>query len=587
MTKRRDSSPKGTFLRRLSERQTDPSGRRWLYVPYDQVTDAIGPLSKEDPRELGIVLVENPWKARRRPYHRQKIALIIANLRHFALEQAARGVAVCHVVTPAKRYASALLPLARELGPIRMMRPAERELRVDLAPLIKSGLIVEIPHEGWMTTLDQFRRSRTRGTPIWKMDSFYRLVRQETGILMEQGKPVGGKFSYDAENRRPWKGTPALPTPITFEEDEIKTEVAEMIDRHFSDHPGSLDLKSLPVTQRDADNLWAWAKSEAIPSFGPFEDAMSRSSNSLFHTRLSSLMNIGRLLPADLVRQAAGLPIDLPSKEGFIRQILGWREFVHHVHEETDGFRQNPIPSSPRWPARLQPGDAGYRHWSGRAWPTSIEKEIDGGAEPTFLGTGSPIPPAYWGKESGLACLDQVVKDVWREGYSHHITRLMVLANIAALLDFSARELTDWFWVAYTDAYDWVVEPNVLAMGTFSVGPVMTTKPYVSGSAYIDRMSDYCSACAFDPKKTCPITRLYWSYLLRHRDRLRSNPRLSLPLASAEKRSSQDQSRDEKVFLLVQETLARGDKLSPGHFVAVESLTSPAKGTSAGKKSKS
>ncbi len=561
------------FLKALADRQSDPAGRQWIYVPYDQVTDQIGPLAKEDPRQLGIVLIENPWKAKRRPYHRQKIALVIANLRQFALEQAARGVAVRHVVARTGRYANALEEVARQLGPLRMMVPAERELRVDLAPLVERGLLTLLPHEGWLTTADQFHRSATRGLPIWKMDSFYRLVRRETGILMEGGKPVGGKYSFDTENRKRWTGSPTPPIEPTFPTDPIKVEVEEMIETHFASHPGKLDLEHLPTTAKDAETLWLWAKQEALPHFGPFEDAMSQSSRTLFHTRLSSLINVHRLTPARVVGEACDLPIDLASKEGFIRQILGWREFVKHVHEATDGFRQNPLAPNQPWAVERTPLDAGYSLWRDSSWESSTgSDDPDGGATPNFLESSNRLPTAYWDAKSGLACLDQVVRDVWEEGYSHHITRLMVLANIASLLDVSPRELTDWFWVAYTDAYDWVVEPNVLGMGTFAIGPVMTTKPYIAGSAYIDRMSDYCSRCAFDPKKNCPLTRLYWAYLERHQQALAGNPRLSLPLKNTTHRADIEKRKDREVFRIVTKKLDIGQALSPADFVSLDTL---------------
>jgi deoxyribodipyrimidine photolyase-related protein len=162
-----------------------------------------------------------------------------------------------------------------------------------------------------------------------------------------------------------------------------------------------------------------------------------------------------------------------------------------------------------------------------------------------------------------------VVADVWEEGYSHHITRLMVLSNIATLLDISPRELTDWFWVAYTDAFDWVVEPNVLGMGTYALGDLMTTKPYISGAAYINKMSDYCGGCAFNPKTNCPLTRLYWAFLQRHRDELASNMRMKLPLSSSAKRSHTDQSADAQVFEAINAQLAAAKRLSPETLASV------------------
>ncbi|MEK7728477.1 MAG: cryptochrome/photolyase family protein [candidate division KSB1 bacterium] len=546
------------FRKELATRASDPSNRRWLFVPYDQLTDAIGPLAREAAQSLGLVLVESAWKAARRPYHKQKLALVLANMRRFALEQAERGVAIKYVFTR-DSYRAALAPLVQELGAIRVMQPAEYELRVDLQPLIASGGLQIIPHEGWLTTPEQFRASMKN--PPWRMDAFYRHVRRATGVLMENGKPVGGKFSFDADNRQPWKGEPAAPIPPTFSIDPLKAEVGALIEKNFAPHPGVLHLEQLPCTLAEAETLWQWAKKNCLPLFGPYEDAMSTASRGLFHTRLSALMNLHRLLPARVVAEVEKMNLPLASKEGFIRQVLGWREFVRHVHEATQGFRK--LPSSEVSCAK-QVGDGGYARWAKKSWPVSSAlRELDGGAKLAALGENTPLPPAYWGARSGLACLDHVVKTVWEEGYSHHITRLMVLANIATLLDVSPRELTDWFGAAYTDAYDWVVEPNVLGMGTFALGDFITTKPYISGAAYIHRMSDYCAHCAFDPKKNCPLTNLYWAKLARHEQTLAPNQRMKLALASMRKRPAGQRERDQKIFEQMRKRLIAGEVVTP------------------------
>ncbi len=537
------------------------SRRTWLFVPYDQLSDRIGPLSTQQPEDLGIVLVENPGKAARRPYHRQKIALVLANLRHFAIEQAERGVAVRHVVHPGN-YADALRPLAEELGPLQVMEPAERELRVDLAPLVDEALLEIVPHTGWLTTEDQFQRHRRH--PPWRMDAFYKLVRQETGILMDGDEPLGGKFSFDTENREPWKGEPPAASPPTFEADAITLEVCELVERAFPGHPGRIDPAALPASKAQAIALWRWARQQCLEHFGTYEDAMSAASTTLFHTRLSSLLHLHRLLPREVLEDVVAMDLPLNSKEGFVRQLLGWREFMRHVHRETDGFRSLPGRDGTRTTIRPREaaGDGGFARWKGADWPAE-GTEGWGGAAPSRLESRRGVPPALWGTPSGLHCLDTVVASVWDEAYSHHITRLMVVANLGTLLDWDPRELTDWFWCAYTDAYDWVVEPNVLGMGTFAVGDLFTTKPYVSGAAYIDRMSDYCDDCAFHPKKSCPITRLYWAFLNRHRDQLEGNPRLTMPLRTAERRSENDRSRDEATFDVVSRTLARGGRITP------------------------
>ncbi|MFK7894443.1 MAG: cryptochrome/photolyase family protein [Myxococcota bacterium] len=510
----------------------EESDRHWVYVPYDQLTDQVGPLAAFPPEAIGIVLVETLWKPRQRPYHKQKLALVLASMRHFALEQADRGVHVDYRFGE-DCYSVMLEDVVRKRGPLQMMEAAEYELRQDLQPMVDAGQIEVVPNETWFTTRNQFEKAFAGGKS-WRMDRFYREVRRDADLLMEEGKPVGGKFSFDAENRKRWPGEPAAPAIPSFPLDSIKEEVVELVDALFADHPGVLDAHQVPATQADAEQLWAWALRECLPVFGPFEDAMSKSEANLFHTRISAVMNNGRLLPKRVVADVAALEIPLASQEGFIRQVIGWREFMRHVHFATDGFR--------------------------------TLKGQGGESPPNALDAHEPLPPAFWGKASGLHCLDQVVDEVWKTGYGHHITRLMVLSNLATLLSVSPRELNDWFWVAYIDAYDWVVEPNVLGMGTFSLGDLFVTKPYVSGSAYINKMSDYCSDCSFSPKKDCPITSLYWDFLGRNEERLAGNPRVAMPLRSLAKRGPEKRLHDSTTREWVSSTLGRGERLEPeGH----------------------
>lgn len=537
-------------LKALNAKSREPSG--FVYVPYDQLTSALGPLSRD--ADLGIVVVESAEKATRRPYHKHKLALVLTSLRHFALEEAAAGRRVVHLVAPPGEdsTAAALRAFASargSLGPLVCQEPAERELRQELAPLVEEGLLTMVPHEGWLTSAADFTHAGPAEGP-WRMDAFYRQVRRRSGVLMdERNKPVGGRFSFDGENREPWKGTPVAPTPPVFEPDDITREVCVMVEARFADHPGAIDARALPATRDDVEALWAWAKAACLAHFGPYEDAMSTRSRGLFHTRISALVNLHRLTPRRILDDVLRMPgLPLASREAFVRQLFGWREFVRHVHLATDGFRRGPHGTP------------------------------DGA--PSFLGAREPLPAAFWpsssggawgGAPSGLACLDRVVDDVWREAYSHHITRLMVLGNIATLLDVSPRALTDWFWVAYQDAFDWVVEPNVLGMATFAAGDTMTTKPYVAGSAYVDRMSDFCGGCAFKPGKAvgeggCPLTALYWDFLARHADRLRDNERMKLPLASCRKRSDAQRQEASAVVTITRRTLAARAPLTPAVF---------------------
>lgn len=543
------------FLRKLKAYSKAGNRRIWLLVLDDQLSDEIGPLSREDPQDLGIVVIESYWKAGRRPYHKHKLAFQLLNLRHFALEQAKRGVAVRYVTTN-HSFRRTLKPLIQEVGVLRVMEPAELEVRKDLEPLVQHGFITFMPHEGWLTSQDDFFRSAGKQPP-WRMDTFYRYVRKKTGILMQGTQPLGGQYSFDADNRKPWKGIPPAPKPLYFPPDPIKTEVVQFVEDRFRDHPGKVHVESLPGTKQDALQQWKCAQQGCLPHFGPYEDAMAQGEPGLFHTRISALLNLHRLLPHRVVKDVESLSVPLSSKEGCIRQILGWREFVRHIHHETDGFREQS-------PTAVTPGDAGYTKWRNRNWKVSKNvPDMDGGASPSFLGANEVLPAAFWGHPSGLHCLDHVISQVWEDAYSHHITRLMVLSNIATLLDVSPRELTDWFWVAYTDAFDWVVEPNVLAMGTFATGPLMTTKPYVAGAAYIHRMSNYCEHCEFHPKINCPLTNLYWAFLDRHQSRLRANPRLGLALRNLQKRKKAQIRGDRNVFDVVRQVLGAGKRLTP------------------------
>lgn len=546
------------FAAALARHAASAGARQWFYVPYDQLTAELGPWSRLDPRQVGLVLVESAAKARRRPYHKQKLAFVLANQRRYALEQAARGIEVAYLLAEGG-YAETLDAWTREHGPLTMMEAAERELRVELRPLVADGRLRVVPHEGWLTDEALFVQACGNAAP-WRMDAFYREARRATGILMERGKPAGGRFSHDGENREPWPGTPPAPEAPRWTHGELEAEVERLVEARFGDHPGRVDLAALPTTAEQAEEAWRHALSNCIEHFGPYEDAMSRSSRGLFHTRIAHLLNVHRLLPRRVVADVAASGAPLASVEGFVRQVLGWREFVRHVHRASDGFRD--LPGVPRAasPAR---SDAGWAALSGK-----LDSPRHAVAAPAALRAHQPLPPAFWGRASGLACLDRVVRQVMEDGWCHHIERLMVLANIATLLDIDARELADWFWCAYIDAYDWVVEPNVLGMGTWAAGGTMTTKPYIAGSAYIDKMGDDCGACAFKPGKDCPLTPLYWAFLARHAAALDGNQRMLMPLRSLAKREAAKRAEDARLHQRALRLLAAGLPLTPAALAA-------------------
>ncbi len=542
----------------------DLRNRRWIYVPYDRFTDRTGPLAEQTAADTGIVIVESTAKIHRRPYHKKKLVVLIANMRHFALEQAARGVCVLYHFSPGS-HGQALLELQRDgsLPRLTMMAPAERELRLDLAAAVRGGLRMdEVPDTTWLSTTADFTDVYGTYEPgkSYVMDRFYRRQREKGGILMANGRPLGGQISFDPDNRNPYKGEVPIPTPPSFASDAITEEVIGYVRTAYAHHFGQIEGFDLPTTQADADLHWSFALTHLLPYFGPFEDAMRDDQLQLFHSKTSALVNLGRLLPRDLVRDveraAETGTISLASAEGFIRQLLGWREFMRHIHQQTDGFRLIDVPREEHPREQERSPDAGDAPdaYTGAPPRTQVrdgaEAEIAvsaddadpyAGATPSALGASLPLPAVYWGAKSGLYCMDVVVAQVIREGWSHHITRLMVLSNLAVLCGFSPRELTDWFWFAYVDAYDWVVEPNVLGMSTYADGGVTATKPYVSGAAYINRMSNFCPRCKYDPKRSigpgsCPFTALYWTFLERNQDVLAKNFRLGMQFRTLRKK---------------------------------------------------
>ena len=371
-------------------------------------------------------------------------------------------------------------------------------------------------------------------------------MRKRTGILMDSPtKFTGGQLSFDAENRQAYRGEVPVPARPSYPPDAITLELIEWLSSNGVPSIGTFDGFDLPVTAKDCRAYWKFALEHLLPNFGPYEDAMSSKEPMLFHSAISALTNVSRLLPRDIVADVAEaydrMALPLASAEGFIRQILGWREFMRHIHRVTDGFRtveQHPDP----------PANRTANEYSHLLVKERNDAAPDRPAMPSALDAHRPLPPAYWGVPSGMFCLDTATQQVMYQGWSHHILRLMVLSNLATLCGFSPRELTDWFWVAYVDAYDWVVEPNVLGMSTFADGGLTATKPYVSGAAYINRMSDYCGKCRLDPRKntgpgSCPFTALYWSFLERHQDRLGTNQRMRMPYNTLNKKTAKE--RDE------------------------------------------
>ena len=345
-------------IKPYAPKAADLKSRRWIYIPYDRYTDRTGPLNEQPPAQTGIVIVESTAKALRRPYHKKKLIVLISNMRHFALEQAAKGVKVLYNFSP-ESHGQALLKLQQEkkLPAITCMTPAERELRLDLNQAQQNGLqITFVEDTTWASQTEDFTRvyGAYKQGKSYVMDRFYRAMRQKTKILMQNGKPTGGQFSFDAENRNPYKNEVPVPTPPTFPPDAITQEVIALIEQVYPHHFGTSENFDLPCTQDDSDAFWQFFLARQLEHFGRFEDAMRDDQLQLFHSKTSVLLNLGRLLAMDLIRDVAAKAAEgaapMASCEGFIRQLLGWREFMRHLHEQTDGYRllAGHVPQEPR-----------------------------------------------------------------------------------------------------------------------------------------------------------------------------------------------------------------------------------------------
>lgn len=313
---------------------------------------------------------------------------------------------------------------------------------------------------------------------------------------MEDGAPAGGKWNFDHDNRKRASPDLFMPGPLQCEPDEITHTVLRLVADRFAANFGDLEPFRFPVTRRDARRAAAVFIREALPRFGDFQDAMLSDSKFLFHSVLSPLINVGLLDPLELCRMAEAAwregRAPLNAVEGFIRQIIGWREFVRGIYwrEGRDYVRRN------------------------------------------ALGADRPLPAMYWTGKTGMACMAAAIGQTREEAYAHHIQRLMVTGNFALLAGVDPHALHEWYLAVYADAFEWVEAPNTIGMSQFADGGLLASKPYAASGAYVDRMSDYCGRCRYAVKqkvgaRACPLNALYWDFLARHRDRLATNPRMT------------------------------------------------------------
>jgi deoxyribodipyrimidine photolyase-related protein len=361
------------------------------------------------------------------------------------------------------------------------------------------------------------------------MEYFYRVMRRKYGILLDtQGKPEGGTWNYDNENRRGWRNRDTVPERPAIEIDTITREVIELVSREFAEHPGDLDAFYLAVTAEQANVQFQWFLDVALSGFGRYQDGLAEESPWLFHSLISMYLNIGLLDPLRVCRDVEAAwregRCDLAAAEGFIRQVLGWREYVRGIY-----------------------------------WLTGPEY-----ARRNALKAHRPLPEWFWNGETDLRCLQRALNQTLELGYAHHIQRLMVIGNFALLTGLDVQQVCAWYLAVYVDAFEWVELPNTLGMALHADGGLMASKPYAASGKYIQRQSNHCGQCRYDPGRltgpgACPFNSLYWHFIHRHAPQFRGNPRLTLTTRNWDAKPREEQTSILTWAEVELERLAPGD----------------------------
>ena len=466
------------------------------------------------PADTVIILAEVAEEVTYVRHNRHKIALIFSAMRHFAQALEARGFTVQY--SRLKDNVPSLLAACEQardswsLTALHICEPGEYRLAAQMTSWEQALDIAVTVHED-----TRFLSSRAdfalwaEGRKQLRMEYFYRDMRKRYRLLMEGEQPEGGKWNYDADNRQGWRGQtdiPERPAPIL---DAVTREVTEEVAAAFPTNPGDLSTFRWAVTAEDAEKELVWFCEHALPHFGSYQDALAEASPWLFHGLISMYLNCGLLEPLPVCERVEAAyrrgHCSLAAAEGFIRQVLGWREYVRGLY----------------W---LKMPDYG---------------------ELNALDATRKLPDWFWTGETQMRCLSRAIKQSLDLGYAHHIQRLMVIGNFALLAGLDVQAVCDWYLGVYLDAFEWVELPNTLGMALFADGGIMASKPYAASGKYIQKQGDHCQACPYDPKqvtgdRACPYNSLYWHFIDRHSDSLSQNPRMGLIMGGWRKRAAAD-----------------------------------------------
>jgi deoxyribodipyrimidine photolyase-related protein len=469
----------------------------------DQLSFDLSSLKDADPADSVILMMEVAEETTYVRHHRRKIAYILSAMRHHAAALRDAGWTVDYVTLDdpdnAGSFTGEVARAVERHAPERIVVTEAGEHRVNA--MIEAwetlfGLPVEIrPDTRFIASHADFA-AWAEDRKQFRMEYFYREMRRKTGLLIDaKGKPEGGAWNYDKENRKPAERDLLMPRLPHFAPDAITREVLALVAARFEGHVGSLDDFGIAVTRAQALETQAHFLKHALPRFGDFQDAMLTGEPYLYHAHLSFYINSGLLDPLELCRaveaeyKAGRVPLN--AAEGFIRQIIGWREYVRGIY-----------------------------FWTGPEYGTR-----------NFFGAKRRLPGWYWTGETDMHCLSQAIGQTLDLAYAHHIQRLMVTGNFALLIGADPDDVDRWYLEVYADAYEWVEQPNTRGMILFADGGMLGSKPYAASGAYINRMSDYCGQCRYDVKQrigpdACPFNALYWDFLARNADKLRANQRM-------------------------------------------------------------
>ncbi|MCC5808415.1 MAG: cryptochrome/photolyase family protein [Opitutales bacterium] len=486
------------------------NARRLAVVFGDQLDLESPALAALDKRRDAVFMAEADGEATYVWSSKMRIAVFFAAMRRFAKTLRGAGYRVVYEAletdSPKRSFSDALRACVESLGPeeIIVARPGEWRVLRGLEKLARElDVPLRLEEDTHFLCSPESFREWAEGRKEIRMEYFYREMRRRHGVLLrEDGSPVGGDWNYDKENRASFgKEGPGgdLPAPPRFRPDGVTRSVLSLVNSRYADHPGSCDDFAWPVTRGDALAALDAFVRDRLPLFGDFQDAMWENEPFLYHSLLSAALNLKLLRPMEVIRAADKAYADgaapLNAVEGFIRQILGWREYVRGIY----------------W-------------WK---MPGYIEKNA--------LGAETDLPDFYWTGETDLACLRAAVGQTLRHGYAHHIQRLMVTGLYALLLGVRPRAVHEWYLAVYVDAVEWVELPNTLGMSQYADGGLMASKPYAATGKYIQRMSNHCAGCPKNPAEAtgddaCPFTTLYWDFLLRNEEQLRGNRRMAMQL---------------------------------------------------------